>query len=208
MTDFACGPTVSMQQHPVLHDARSQSGTEIQERDGAVQAIRTSQQHCSTHCGSVDIVFHMHRHACQSGDFGAHIQRNHIKIHDVAHVSGGGVDRARCADADCRDLVKAGSRGLPRNRYNVLDHRSVTMTCRDSGGVQHRARCIDKRRLDFGATHINTNPEIVHGVISHCLSPVLRRTICLESICIYALTTILTNYRKPCASYATRRDIS
>ena len=44
MADFAGRTAIAMHQHAVFDNARSQSGAEIQERDGAVQAIRTSQQ--------------------------------------------------------------------------------------------------------------------------------------------------------------------
>ena len=107
MADFAGRTAIAMHQHAVFDNARSQSGAEVQERNGTGHAICTAQHGGRADGGGVDVVFHMGRHARTLRDQRPHIQRDHVEIHDIAHMPAGRIHRAgRGTDTDGPHLVK------------------------------------------------------------------------------------------------------
>ena len=205
MADFAGRAAIAMHQHAVFDDARSQSGAEVQERNGTGHAVRTAQYGGRADGGGIDVVFHMGRHARTLRDQRPHIQRDHVEIHDIAHMPAGRIHRARGTDTDGPHLVKTLTRRLMRYSDDVFDHGIVAMSGGNTGGTQYRAHCVNQHSFDFCSAHVNTDFEIVHSVFRHQSSPVLHRTFRLISVCIRLLTTILTNYPKTTLTCTTHR---
>lgn len=56
MADFAGRAAIAMHQHAVFDDARSQSGAEVQERNGTGHAVRTAQYGGRADGGGIDVV--------------------------------------------------------------------------------------------------------------------------------------------------------
>ena len=153
--------------------------------DDIAEAVEnTADQNDRTDGGGVDVVFHMGRHARTLRDQRPHIQRDHVKIHDIAHMPAGRIHRARGTDTDGPHLVKTLTRRLMRYSDDVFDHGIVAMSGGNTGGTQYRAHCVNQHSFDFCSAHVNTDFEIVHSVFGHQSSPVLHRTFRLISVYI------------------------
>ena len=149
MADFAGRTAIAMHQHAVFDNARSQSGAEVQERNGTGHAICTAQHGGRADGGGVDVVFHMGRHARTLRDQRPHIQRDHVEIHDIAHMPAGRIHRARGTDTDGPHLVKTLTRRLMRYSDDVFDHGIVAMSGGNTGGTQYRAHCVNQHSSRF-----------------------------------------------------------
>lgn len=183
MADFAGRTAIAMHQHAVFDNARSQSGAEV--RNAMVPAMPIAPPNTVAAPTAAALTsFSTWAGTPNARDQRPHIQRDHVEIHDIAHMPAGRIHRARGTDTDGPHLVKTLTRRLMRYSDDVFDHGIVAMSGGNTGGTQYRAHCVNQHSFDFCSAHVNTDFEIVHSVFGHQSSPVLHRTFRLISVYI------------------------